>query len=360
MSFVDFHLWQWCSVFAISAVAVFATSRWLVSATGTIGDYTGLSRGFLGAVMLATATSLPEIFTGVSAVTLTDSPDLAVGIVFGSNLFNLLIIGVMELTLLGPSLLSSLSKPTKLSMILSGLLILAAIVLLASLQSEIEYSPFTKSVATSILIVMYASFLWLLHRAEVSEHFSQPGELAAKVSDHSPQTDEPAKARAALARAIGIYSLSTLLIALASIGLSIAGENIGILTGLSASFVGSLLIALSTSLPEVATSFAALRIGSPDMAVSNMTGSNLFNTGIVLFTSDVAYQASQNKYLLSSVSRSHLITAAVSLTMTAIVAIGAYIGPSGRKRYGTLTVGSVALILLFLVAQYWLFADSFI
>jgi len=344
MSFVDFHLWQWCSVFAISAAAVFGTSRWLVSATGTIGDYTGLSRGFLGAVLLATATSLPEIFTGVSAVTLTDSPDLAAGTVFGSNLFNLLIIGVMELTILGPSLLSSLSKPTKLSMILSGLLILAAIVLLASLQSEIEYPPFIKSVATSILIVMYASFLWLLHRAEVPDHALQP--------------DESPTAREALTRAIGIYSLSVLLIALASIGLSIAGENIGIITGLSASFVGTLLIALSTSLPEVATSFAALRIGSPDMAVSNMTGSNLFNTGIVLFTSDVAFQSAQNKHLLSSVSSSHVMTAAISLTMTAIVATGAYIGPSGRKRYGTLTVGSVALIALFLIAQYWLFGDS--
>ena len=358
MSFVDFHLWQWCSVFAISAAAVFGTSRWLVSATGTIGDYTGLSRGFLGAVLLATATSLPEIFTGVSAVTLTDSPDLAAGTVFGSNLFNLLIIGVMELTILGPSLLSSLSKPTKLSMILSGLLILAAIVLLASLQSEIEYPPFIKSVATSILIVMYASFLWLLHRAEVPVHFPQPGELPAKVPDHSLQPDESPTAREALARAVGIYSLSTLLIALASIGLSIAGENIGIITGLSASFVGTLLIALSTSLPEVATSFAALRIGSPDMAVSNMTGSNLFNTGIVLFTSDVAFQSARNKHLLSSVSSSHVMTAVISLTMTAIVATGAYIGPTGRKRYGTLTVGSVALIALFLVAQYWLFGDS--
>lgn len=344
MSFIDFHLWHWCIVFVISAAAVFGTSKWLVSATGTIGDYTGLSKGFLGAVMLATATSLPEIFTGISAVTLTDSPDLATGTVFGSNLFNLLIIGVMELTILGPSLLSSLSKPTKLSMILSGLLILAAIVLLASLQSGAGYPPLLKDLATSILIIMYASFLWLLHRAEEPEL--------------SPPPEGSAQARTSLARAIGIYGFSTLLIVFASIGLSVAGENIGILTGLSAGFIGSLLIALSTSLPEVATSFAALRIGSPDMAVSNMTGSNLFNTGIVLFTSDVAFQSTQNKHLLPSVSSSHLITAAAALVMTAIVTTEAYTRPGSRKRHGTFTVSAVALIIVFLVAQYWLFAHS--
>ena len=294
--------------------------------------------------MLATATSLPEIFTGISAVTLTDAPDLAIGTVFGSNMFNLLIIGMMELTILGPSLLSSISGPTKLSLVFAGILILVGILLLASLQSDTEFPAPLGSMATSILIIMYASLLWLLHKAEPQ-------------GDLSLQT-QPDNSRPSLAQAIGLYAISTALIALASIGLSIAGENIGLLTGLSASFIGSLLIALSTSLPEVATSFAALRIGSPDMAVSNMTGSNLFNTGIVLFTSDIAFQSAREGHLLSAVSSGHLFTASISLTMTLIVIVGAYLGSGTPKRFGTLTMGPFALIALFLTAQYWLFTNS--
>ena len=212
------------------------------------------------------------------------------------------------------------------------------------MQSGSEYSALLKNLATSVLIIMYASLLWLLHRAEDPDDFSQP--------------TIPNDARAPLTKAIGIYALSTALIALASIGLSIAGENIGLLTGLSASFIGSLLIALSTSLPEVATSFAALRIGSPDMAISNMTGSNLFNTGIVLFTSDLAFQAAQDGHLLTVVSTTHLITASISLLMTIVVATGAYLGSRNRKKYGSLTVGTFTLIALFLAAQYWAFAHS--
>ena len=341
---VDFHLWQWCLIFSLSAIAVFGTSKWLVSATDTIGEHTGLSKGFLGAVMLATATSLPEIFTGISAVTLTDSPDLAVGTVFGSNMFNLMIIGMMELTILGPSLLTSISKPTKLSLAVSGALILVAIIILAIMQHSSHVPEFAGNISTAILIAMYGSLLWLLHKAEPQEDFSQQ----TGDSDHVPS----------LTKAIWLYTVSTLLIALASIGLSIAGENIGLMTGVSASFIGSLLIAFSTSLPEVATSFAALRIGSADMAVSNMTGSNLFNTGIVLFTSDVAFQSAQRGSLLSAVSSGHIFTAIISLAMTIFVTSGAYFGSGKRKKFGTLTIGPFGLIALFLIAQYWLFTNS--
>ena len=111
MFWVDFHLWQWCLIFSLSAIAVFGTSKWLVSATDTIGEHTGLSKGFLGAVMLATATSLPEIFTGISAVTLTDSPDLPVGTVFGSNMFNLMMFNLM-INKLKKGGLISISLPT--------------------------------------------------------------------------------------------------------------------------------------------------------------------------------------------------------------------------------------------------------
>jgi cation:H+ antiporter len=342
MFFVDFPLWQWGLLFAFSAAAVFGTSKWLVSATNTIGNHTGLSKGFLGAVMLATATSLPEIFTGISAVTLTDSPDLAVGTIFGSNLFNLLIIGILELTIVGPSLLSSISRPTKLSIVFSAILILMATFLLASLQSETEHPVIIQDLATTPLIVTYAAMLWLLHRAEAPAGFSPPA--------------NPSDMGGSLTKAIRLYALSTALIALASIGLSISGEHIGIHTGLSASFIGSLLIALSTSLPEVATSFAALRIGSPDMAISNMTGSNLFNTGIVLFTSDLAFRSARGGHLLPVVSRGHLLMASSSLLMTLIVARGAYFGSGNRKKYGSFTFGALILIALFLGTQYWAFA----
>ena len=61
-----------------------------------IAQLTGLTRTWIGLVLLATATSLPELFTGVSAVTVAAAPDIAVGDALGSCLFNLVLLVVLD------------------------------------------------------------------------------------------------------------------------------------------------------------------------------------------------------------------------------------------------------------------------
>lgn len=61
-----------------------------------IARLTGLSRSWIGLVLLATATSLPELFTGVSAVTVANAPNIAVGDALGSCIFNLAMLVVLD------------------------------------------------------------------------------------------------------------------------------------------------------------------------------------------------------------------------------------------------------------------------
>ena len=82
---------------AAAAVIILGASNFLAKSADVIAFKTGLGRAFIGVVLLATATSLPELGVGVSSITLVDKPDLAVGDAFGSNLFNLLIIGLLDL-----------------------------------------------------------------------------------------------------------------------------------------------------------------------------------------------------------------------------------------------------------------------
>ena len=86
----------WLVLAAMAAVIVF-TSRFLASSADVIAVKTGLGKSFVGVVMLATATSLPELGTGVSSILMVDQIDLAAGDAFGSNIFNLLIIGVIDM-----------------------------------------------------------------------------------------------------------------------------------------------------------------------------------------------------------------------------------------------------------------------
>ena len=110
-------------------------------------------------------------------------------------------------------------------------------------------------------------------------------------------------------------------------------------------------MALSTSLPEVATSFAALRIGAKDMAIANMVGSNLFNTGVIAFTDDIFYR---DGLFLGSVSSVHLITALCTIVMTGVVITGMALRPR-RKLLGRWTPEIVLLLGLFLLAHYLVF-----
>ena len=80
-----------------AAVVILGASSFLAKSADIIAFKTGLGRAFIGVVLLATATSLPELGTGLASVTYLGDPDLAAGDAFGSNLFNLLIIGLLDL-----------------------------------------------------------------------------------------------------------------------------------------------------------------------------------------------------------------------------------------------------------------------
>ena len=86
----------WLQLGATAAIILIA-SQFLARSADVVAEKTGLGRSFVGVVMLATATSLPELGTGISSIVVVDAPDLAAGDAFGSNLFNLMIIGFLDL-----------------------------------------------------------------------------------------------------------------------------------------------------------------------------------------------------------------------------------------------------------------------
>ena len=94
--------------------------------------------------------------------------------------------------------------------------------------------------------------------------------------------------------------------------------SVAVVTGLGQSFVGNVLIALSTSLPELVVSIAALRLNAVDMAVGNLFGSNLFNI-FILALDDIAYTKGP---LLSTIATNNTVTAVAAMTMTTIAVIG--------------------------------------
>ena len=291
---------------AASAALILGASVYLARSADVIALKTGLGRSFAGVLLLATATSLPELGTGVSAIVLVDQPDLAAGDAFGSNLFNLLIIGLLDTFWRGGPILSRVGPTASLVAALGIVLVaLAGVGIIIHHQTDAASGWYLSPVSIALGLVFLAAMYMTYRSGQMQEHAATPDE-------------EDKYASRSLFGAAVVYAVAASVIIAAAVWLAHIGESISKEMGWDASFVGTQFLALSTSLPELAASFAAIRIGAPELAISNILGSNMFNMGFVLFLDDVAYTKGA---LWTEVSEIHTLTTVIAMLMTAVVII---------------------------------------
>jgi len=328
-------VWVWVK-FILCVLIIFFSGRAIARYGDIIARKSGLGGVWIGVILLALVTSLPELFTGISAVTLVGAPDLTIGNLFGANSFNLLNLALLDIAYHNGSLLRAVSPTHQLTGWLSMVLVLvaAASIFISSRFSALGigwigwYTP--------IIILLYLVFMWKIFRSEQRQPSPQ-------VSD---QRAEPDYGEIPLRRVYLYFAIAAAFIIGAGTWLAIIGGEIAAITGWGESFVGSLLLGFTTTLPEITVSFVAMRMGAVDMAVANMIGSNLFNMTVIPID-DLFYLQGP---VLASVSESHLITALVVILMTGIFMAGLRFRP---KRFLRLSWCNMALIALFLIGAYF-------
>ena len=326
--------------FLICVVIVVIAGTRLSKYADVIAEKSGLGRAWVGLVLLAVATSLPELITGVSSVALVKVPDLTMGDLFGSNVFNLAIIAVMDILYRDRPLLSVASHHLVLAASLSmfAIAFAGAAIYTATSVSGLSFLGWI-GFYSPVLILLYL----FAQRVIFSFERSQQAELATTIEEVR-QYEHLSPTKAYL-----FYGIAALFIIIAAIWLAYIGDEIAEVTGLGATLVGSLFLALTTSLPEVVVSISALRLGAVDMAVGNMFGSNLFNMGIIIAVDDLFYRGP----ILSHVSPNHILTALIAVLMTCVVII-ALVYRTERKTFIGTGWDAIALIILF-VGYYVLF-----
>ncbi len=320
---------------AAAAAAILLFSRLLVSSADAIALRTGLGRSFVGVILLGTATSLPELVTGVSSILLVDQPDLAAGDAFGSNLVNLLVIGIIDLAWRNGPILAAVGRgPIAVGLLSVAVAVCALLAMLVHGQiafaEEWPISPMSLALFLIFLVGMF-----VIYRQEDS-----PQEVPSQGTDET------------LPRAFGKYTLAMLVIVGAAALLAETGDRLTHEMGWEASFVGTKFLAISTSLPELAASYAAVRIGAPDLAIANVLGSNFFNMGFVLFIDDVAYVEGP---LWAGIAGIHQLTAGFAIVMTTVVMTGLFTQSRRRKVPGRFTRESLILIALYATASVLVF-----
>ena len=330
----------WLQLLAAAGFILLA-SNFLAKSADVIALKTGLGRSFIGVVLLATATSLPELGTGVSAIALVDAPDLAVGDAFGSNLFNLFIIGLLDIYWRNHDkpILNSVSG-TSIFVGILGIFVISITVVAVSFHKHPlaeDFSGWLISPVTIVLAMCFLFSMYMIYRISRTRGSAESTDV-----DYASES---------LVRAGGIYLVAAAVIIGSAIWLANTGEGIAHAMHWKASFVGTQFLAFSTSLPELAASIAALRINAPELAISNVLGSNLFNMGFILTIDDFALIG---KPLWSSVSSIHEATAIFAIVMTCVVLVGLTL--RGRTRpFKFATYESIALIALYVLASAYVF-----
>lgn len=228
-----------------------------------IGHKAGWSGSWVGLILLSTVTSLPELATGISAAGFANKPDIAAGDIFGSCVFNLLILAMLDAFYRKQPLYCGASQDHALSAVF-GMALLALSGAALVLGERLDGLAIGHvGIASPVVVVLY-----LLCMRAIARHDSQDEQVVP-----GRQQDEGISLRSAVTR----YALAGLVVVAAGARLPFVAVRLAELMGWQDSFVGTLFVAAATSLPEVSVSLTALRLGQPDMAVSSVLGSNMFN-----------------------------------------------------------------------------------
>lgn len=323
-------------------LAVIGYAGYFLSRYGDIiAEKTGMSASLVGLILLSTATSLPELVTGISAVTFANTPNIAVGDVLGSTVFNLFILVILDALYRHETLYSRAAQGHILSASLGTILI--AFAGFSLLLDQAGMSPALGHVG------LYSPFIVLVYFVAMRAVYSYERRTLSEYTEVSAERYPHVTLRSA---AKG-YTLAATAVVIAGSWLPFVAKDISDLMGWGQSFVGTLLVAAVTSAPEAAVTISALRIGALDMAIANLLGSNLFDI-VILSVDDIFYS---NGPLLAHVDASHALTAFTAVMMSALVTAGFIFRPQGRSVLG-LTWVSLGLFMLYVLNSWIIFGHA--
>ncbi len=282
------------ALFALSAAVIVVAGAALAVFADVIIRRTGLGALWFGAVVVALVTSLPELTTGISAVR-RDAPGLALGDLFGSSMANMAILAFVTLAFTKRRLLQHVALENVLTAMLAVALMALALVFIS-----VDSLPSIAGVGLGVLAIGAVYVL---------------GTISIRERQASATEDEmPPASSITFKTALWGFAAAVLLIVIAAPQLVASADTLAERTGLGDTFFGTLGLALVTTLPELAVSVSALRIGAQNLAIANLLGSNATNMALLLPVG-IAYKGDS---LLGQAGEGEIVAAATAILLMSI------------------------------------------
>ncbi len=253
-SFAPEIMWAQALLLILGIVVVLKSADWLTNGAVGLATKLGISQIVIGLTIVAIGTSMPEFFVSIVSA-IKGTPDLAVGNIVGSNIFNvLLIVGVAAIVAPITIQRATVKRDIPIAIIASVML---TIMMMDDIMSRLD---------ALILFIAFIAFIWITLRD------------SKNVSPESNSSKETIGAKK-----------SVFLIVIGLVGL-VLGSNVFVdnasslahAWGISDAVIGLTIVAGGTSLPELATSAVAAKKGDSGIAIGNVLGSNVFNILMIL------------------------------------------------------------------------------
>lgn len=269
----------------LAGIVIFATSK-ASHHIDELDKKSNISGALIGGLLLATITSMPEFITSITATVILDEPGLAFGNIFGSNLFNILILGVADLIFIKHLFFTKVKTAKK----TNGLVILMYIVFLLPLALykfgwlELNMAGIGIGLGFNLisLIILVIYFFSIKNMSE---------EESEDTGDQSNLTYK---------RIMIMFAVWSLVVIASSYFITLTVGKLDTELGLGASFAGAVFLGIATSLPELTAVITLFRLKNYEAALGNIIGSNIFNMAILSVVDIIDYKENLYEVLLNN------------------------------------------------------------
>jgi cation:H+ antiporter len=346
LNFSDYSLWINFAVFAASALAVWIAGTRVARYADTIATKTGIGHVAIGMMLLGGVTSLPEVAISIFSA-LADNPTLAVNNLLGGVAMQRALLAGVDGFIGREALTVIVASPAVLLQAALGTFIL---IVVAAAVSIGDMPVFGIGAWSWAILALYLLSIWTIAQSKGRQPWIPQG-AQAHGRDRPDARANPSEKqgggslRSVIAKSVGAAAV----ILAAGFLLSRTADAIAVQTGLGVSFVGAVLLAVSTSLPELSTVISSVRLRQYEMAISDILGTNLFNVALI-FLVDAMYRDGP---VLNEVSRFSLVASLLGALLTTIYLIG--LVERRNRTIGRMGIDSLATLLVYFAGLFVLY-----
>lgn len=343
-------LWATLGVFAAAAAVILIAGTKLEAAADELGKATKLGQMFAGMILLAIATSLPELATTVTA-TLRGNVEMAVNNLLGGVVVQTMVLAAADAVGARAALTRNVPSFALLIQGVGLIVILTIVAISATLEVQFR-DALPIGVGPAVVATVYALMQYVTIRSRNDPRWAPTSSREkedAPREEHEkgdaedgngsePGTDGGTGGKSLLGLGLRYLVLSVFVCA-GGFAVVLATERLSSITGAGQGFLGFTLVAFATSLPEVSTTFSAARRGHPVAAVSNIFGSNSFDVALLAIVAVLS-----DKGIFRSIALQSVFAATLGALMTGIYLVGIL----ERRNRSFLRMGWDSIVILVL------------